>query len=200
MESSTCKSADCSGQDGQSTRHAERNNGAEKRRRKKHDREHIKKHHRHGKKHSHEKLKHSHEKRRNDKKRRHRGSDSGSSDESSSDDEHTKRSIITGKKIKLTRDNDEASKIEEARREAIRMKMNSGEEFDFAKKGAEVAAAPMSSYERAIQEKLKDKDGLHSMMLAKAEHAKFQLATGAFEPKGAKGGLFPDRGRTAGGY
>mmetsp|Transcript_30059 Transcript_30059/g.70012 ORF Transcript_30059/g.70012 Transcript_30059/m.70012 type:complete len:168 (-) Transcript_30059:241-744(-) len=125
------------------------------------------------------------------KSKRHDSDSESSSDSSSA---NVRRSVVTGEKIKLKRRDDEASRQEEARREAIREQMNGGEAF-----GSAEPAAPMSSIERAVQEKLKDKDGLHKMMLEKAQHAKFQLATGTglgnSEKRGKKGGFFPDRGQ-----
>eukprot|EP00966_Prymnesium_polylepis_P262147 6055448-Prymnesium_polylepis.1 len=134
------------------------------------------------KKHKHKKHKH--------KSRKH---DSDSDSSSSSSSAGVRRSIVTGEKIKMKRHDDEATRREEARREAIRDAMNGGEGFGTAE------PAPMSSIERAVQEKLKDKDSLHKMMLEKAEHAKFQLETGvglgSDEKRGKKGGFFPDRGQ-----
>ena len=147
------------------------------------------------KKHKDKRKKHSDgsiKKKHKVKKRRKKSS--SDSDSSSSEGESTRRSVVTGRKLKLHRVDDEASRREEARREAIRERMNDGE-------GLGSAAAdqkPMSSIERAMAEKLADKEGIHKLMLAKAEHAKFQLATGIGidKPKPQKGGFFPDRGRT----
>lgn len=59
--------------------------------------------------------------------------------------------------------------------------MNAGETF-----GSKEPVAPKSSIEKLIAAKLEDKEGLDAMMRARAEHAKFQLATNAFEKKAPK--------------
>lgn len=105
-------------------------------------------------------------------KEKHARKDSDSDSSSSSSSGGARRSVVTGEKIKMNRHADEASRREEARREAIREQMNDGEVF-----GSVAPAVPMSSFERAVNEKLKDKEGLHQMMLAKVEHAKFQAST-----------------------
>lgn len=156
----------------------------------------------HKDKHKDRKRKHSDGvKKKHKKKEKHKrrsSSDSSSDSSSSNSAVGARRSVITGKKLKLRRAEDEASQREEARREAIRQAMN-GEEGEML--GVAEQDAPKSSIERAVAEKLKDKEGMHRMMLAKAEHAKFQLATGiGLDKTKQKGGFFPDRGRTAGGY
>jgi hypothetical protein len=160
----------------------------EKEKRKKHH-----KHHKHNKHRSGGVEKEKHHKSRKEKSRR-RESSSSESDSSSSVKGSSRRSVVTGRKLKLQRHEDEESRQAEMRREAIREAMNGGEKL-----GESTADdAPKSSFERAVAEKLKDKEGLHKMMLAKAEHAKFQLATGIGidKPGPKKGGFFPDRGRT----
>ena len=119
-------------------------------------------------------IKKSKHKSRKEKHLKKHSSGSESDSSSSSSSAGARRSVVTGKKLKLER---HANAAEEARREAIREQMNGGEVF-----GSALPAAPKSSFERAVEEKLKDKEGMQKMMLAKAEHAKFQLATGVRWP------------------
>lgn len=109
--------------------------------------------------------------------------------------------MITRHKLKMQRGDevDEASRREEARREAIRQQMNGDEELTL---GVTAEEAPRSSFERAVAEKLKDKDGLHRMMLAKNSretagpwcHSHARMYASAPEAKALLGNVIvPDR-------
>ena len=101
--------------------------------------------------------------------------DSDSDSSSSRSSAGVRRSIVTGENIKMKRHDDEATWREEARRAGSHQRADEWRREGF---GTAEPAAPMSSIERAVQEKLKDKDSIHKMLLQKAEHAKFQLETG----------------------
>ena len=133
------------------------------------------------------------EKRHKEKKKRKRDDDddSGSSSSSGGDDAGVQRSVITGRKLKLQRD--DKNDAEDARRAAIRAQMNEGETFEW---GGGAKGKPLSAYERKVAELKADPGQVDALMRKKAEQARLDLAVGFGNKPAGRGGYFPDRGRT----
>ena len=133
------------------------------------------------------------EKRHKEKKKRKRDDDddSGSSSSSGGDDAGVQRSVITGRKLKLQRD--DKNDADDARRAAIRAQMNEGETFEW---GGGAKGKPLSAYERKVAELKADPGQVDALMRKKAEQARLDLAVGFGNKPAGRGGYFPDRGRT----
>jgi hypothetical protein len=138
------------------------------------------------------KEKRAKEKRHKEKKKRKRedDDDSGSSSSSSGGD-GVQRSVITGRKLKLQRD--DKNDAGDARRAAIRAQMNEGETFEW---GGGAKGKPLSAYERKVAELKADPGQVDALMRKKAEQARLDLAVGFGNKPAGRGGYFPDRGRT----
>ena len=133
------------------------------------------------------------EKRHKEKKKRKRDDDddSGSSSSSGGGDAGVQRSVITGRKLKLQRD--DKNDADDARRAAIRAQMNEGETFEW---GGGAKGKPLSAYERKVAELKADPGQVDALMRKKAEQARLDLAVGFGNKPAGRGGYFPDRGRT----
>lgn len=101
------------------------------------------------------------------------------------------RSVITGRKLKLQRD--DKNDADDARRAAIRAQMNEGETFEW---GGGAKGKPLSAYERKVAELKADPGQVDALMRKKAEQARLDLAVGFGNKPAGRGGYFPDRGRT----
>ena len=139
------------------------------------------------------KEKRAKEKRHKEKKKRKRDDDddSGSSSSSGGGDAGVQRSVITGRKLKLQRD--DKNDADDARRAAIRAQMNEGETFEW---GGGAKGKPLSAYERKVAELKADPGQVDALMRKKAEQARLDLAVGFGNKPAGRGGYFPDRGRT----
>jgi len=98
------------------------------------------------------------------------------SDSESESSEEAARDSRSGRRIKRKRSTSAADEAAEVRRAALLASLN-GDDGETLKKAAE-DKVPKSKYERALAELFKDKEGMHKIMLAEAEHAKLQLDTG----------------------
>ena len=132
------------------------------------------------------------EDRHKEKKKRKRDDEDSSSGSSSSGGAGVQRSVITGRKLKLQRD--DKSDAEDARRAAIRAQMNEGETFEWGGGGKD--GKPQSAYERRVAELKADPAQIDVLMRKKAEQARHDLAVGFGNKPAGRGGYFPDRGRT----
>ena len=127
------------------------------------------------------------------KRKRDDDNDSGSSSSSTGGDNGVQRSVITGRKLKLQRD--DKSDADDARRAAIRAQMNEGETFEWS--GSAKDSKPQSAYERRVAALKADPAQINALMRKKAEQARLDLAVGFGNKELAgRGGYFTDRGRT----
>ena len=125
------------------------------------------------------------------KRKRDDDDDSSSSSSSSGGGAGVQRSVITGRKLKLQRD--DKNDADDARRAAIRAQMNEGETFEW---GGGAKGKPLSAYERKVAELKADPGQVDALMRKKAEQARLDLAVGFGNKPAGRGGYFPDRGRT----
>tara|TARA_B100000795_G_scaffold242138_1_gene205232 strand:+ start:857 stop:1345 length:489 start_codon:yes stop_codon:yes gene_type:complete len=125
------------------------------------------------------------------KKRKRDDDDDSSSSSSSGGGAGVQRSVITGRKLKLQRD--DKNDADDARRAAIRAQMNEGETFEW---GGGAKGKPLSAYERKVAELKADPGQVDALMRKKAEQARLDLAVGFGNKPAGRGGYFPDRGRT----